>query len=41
MREGVAILLLTLSLNGALWGAVVGAVLSLAGECWSGRDPDH
>ena len=41
MREGVAALLLTLSLNGALWGAVVGAALSLAGECRNGRDPDH
>jgi hypothetical protein len=29
MREGVAILLLTLSLNGALWGAVIGATVAL------------
>ena len=27
--EGVAIVLLTLSLNGALWGAVIGAVITL------------
>ena len=30
MREGVAIVLLTLSLNGALWGAVIGAIVTLA-----------
>lgn len=29
MGEGVAILLLTLSLNGALWGAVIGAAITL------------
>ena len=29
MREGVAIVLLTLSLNGALWGAVIGAIVTL------------
>ena len=29
MREGVAIVLLTLSLNGALWGAVIGAAITL------------
>jgi hypothetical protein len=29
MREGVAILVLTLSLNGALWGAVIGAAITL------------
>jgi hypothetical protein len=29
MREGVAILLLTLPLNGALWGAVIGAIVTL------------
>ena len=34
MREWVAIVLLTLSLNGALWGAVIGAVMSL-------RSPGH
>ena len=28
-REGVAVLLLTLSLNGALWGAVIGAAVSV------------
>ena len=28
-REGVLILLLTLSLNGALWGAVIGAAVTL------------
>ena len=28
-REGVVILLLTLSLNGALWGAVIGAAVTL------------
>jgi hypothetical protein len=28
-REGVVVLLLTLSLNGALWGAVIGAAASL------------
>lgn len=29
MREGVVILLLTLSLNSALWGAVIGAAVDL------------
>jgi hypothetical protein len=29
MREGVAIVLLTLPLNGALWGAVIGAASTL------------
>jgi hypothetical protein len=29
MREGVAVLLLTLSLNGALWGTVIGAAVTL------------
>ena len=29
MREGVAVLLLTLSLNRALWGAVIGAASTL------------
>jgi hypothetical protein len=29
MREGVAIVLLTLSLNGALWGAAIGAATTL------------
>ena len=29
MREWVAIVLLTLSLNGALWGAVIGAAMTL------------
>ena len=29
MREGVAVLVVTLSLNGALWGAVIGAAVSL------------
>jgi hypothetical protein len=29
MREWVAIVLLTLSLNGALWGAVIGAAITL------------
>jgi hypothetical protein len=28
-REGVAVVLLTLSLNGALWGAVIGAAITL------------
>jgi hypothetical protein len=28
-HEGVAMVLLTLSLNGALWGAVIGAVIAL------------
>jgi O-antigen/teichoic acid export membrane protein len=28
-REGVVILLLTLSLNGALWGAIIGAAVSV------------
>jgi len=28
-REGVAVLLLTLSLNGALWGAVIGCAVAL------------
>jgi hypothetical protein len=28
-REGVAIVLLTLSLNGALWGAVIGVAVTL------------
>lgn len=28
-REGVAVLVLTLSLNGALWGAVIGATIAL------------
>lgn len=28
-REGVAVLLLTLSLNGALWGAVIGTAIAL------------
>ena len=34
MREWVAIVLLTLSLNGALWGAVTGAAIAL-------RPPGH
>jgi hypothetical protein len=29
-REGIAILLLTLALNGALWGAIIGAAAGLA-----------
>ena len=29
MREWVAIVLLALSLNGALWGAVIGAAITL------------
>jgi hypothetical protein len=29
MHEAVAIVLLTLSLNGALWGAVIGAAITL------------
>jgi hypothetical protein len=29
-REGVAVLLFTLSLNGALWGAVIGAAVTLS-----------
>ena len=28
-REGIAVLLLTLTLNGALWGAIVGAAAGL------------
>jgi hypothetical protein len=31
-HEGVAMILLTLSLNGALWGTVVGAVLALVSQ---------
>lgn len=30
MREGVAVMLLTLLLNGTLWGAVIGATVALA-----------
>ena len=29
-REGVALVLLTLSLNGLLWGALIGAAMTLA-----------
>lgn len=29
-REGIAVLLLTLMLNGALWGAIIGAAAGLA-----------
>jgi hypothetical protein len=31
-HEGVALVLLTLSLNGALWGVVIGAVITLGSQ---------
>jgi len=44
MREGIAIVLLTLSLNGALWAAIIGAVVcvGLVGQRnRSGRGPER
>ena len=36
-REGVAVLLLTLSLNGVLWGAVIGAAVTLGSRRYRKR----
>jgi hypothetical protein len=36
-REGVALLLLTLSLNGVLWGAVIGAAVTLGSRGYRKR----
>jgi hypothetical protein len=36
-REGVALVLLTLSLNGVLWGALIGAAMTLASRRYRKR----
>jgi hypothetical protein len=39
MREAVALVLLTLSLNGALWGAIIGATVCIPRPLWSALVP--